>query len=685
MSFLAPALLAGLLAIAIPIVVHLVQRERRTVQEFPSLMFLRRIPTQSVRRRVIRHWPLLALRILALVLIALAFSRPFLRMGGASAAAAGGARHVVVLIDRSASMGYGDHWSRAQEAARRVIRTLGPGDGGTVVFFSTDVEIGARSESGSGGLLDAVDRARPGPGLTRIGPALRASAGLVESASATRREIVLISDFQKAGWDATSDVRLPAAVTFTPVSVAEPSTANAAIVGLALEQAAAPKGVLVTAQARVANHSAQPVTDRDIALEVDGHKVGAARVSVGPGAATTIAFAPFAVGGSTARVTARLAPDKLVADDVFYALLTVGARVPVLILESANPAPDASLYLARALEVAAAPGFAAQVARTDRVTPEEISGAAVIVLNDAPPPPGPAGRALASAVHEGAGLLVLLGERSTWSDPGFDLLPGKLGATVDRAGTGGGTLGYVDFSHPAFEIFRSPRSGDLTAARIFRYRVLAEPSKVLARFDDGGVAVAERKIDRGTVVAWTSTFDSYWNDFPLKPVFVPFVHATMQHLGRYSEPRPWYSVGDAFNPADAPPTVTPARRSAADARFTVVSPAGRTIEPVPGGTTAAVPLGETGFYEFRPSAVGAEPLVVAVNGAVGESDLAAMDPAELKARVTAATTGPAGAGANEMTAEERERRQSLWWYLLGAGLLVLALEAVVANRLPRVA
>ena len=106
------------------------------------------------------------------------------------------------------------------------------------------------------------------------------------------------------------------------------------------------------------------------------------------------------------------------------------------------------------------------------MTPEEIAAAAVVVLNDTAPPAGAAGRALASAVHAGAGLLVVLGERSAWTADNPDLLPGTLGAPVDRSGTSGGTLGFVDYSHPVFEIFSSPRSGDLTAARIFRYRAL---------------------------------------------------------------------------------------------------------------------------------------------------------------------------------------------------------------------
>ena len=112
MSFLTPFFLVGLGAIAIPVLIHLIQRERKRVIEFPSLMFVRRIPYQSVRRRRIRHWALLLMRVAAIALIAAAFARPFMPQSAVVAAAGGGAREIVILLDHSASMGYGDHWTR---------------------------------------------------------------------------------------------------------------------------------------------------------------------------------------------------------------------------------------------------------------------------------------------------------------------------------------------------------------------------------------------------------------------------------------------------------------------------------------------------------------------------------------------------------------------------------------------
>src|ERR1700747_3140858 len=101
MSFLAPLFLVASAAIAVPIFVHLIQRERKRVVEFPSLMFVQKIPYQSVQRRRIRHWFLLLMRAGATALIVAAFARPFFPRGAAATLAAmGGSRELVVLLDQ---------------------------------------------------------------------------------------------------------------------------------------------------------------------------------------------------------------------------------------------------------------------------------------------------------------------------------------------------------------------------------------------------------------------------------------------------------------------------------------------------------------------------------------------------------------------------------------------------------
>ena len=450
--------------------------------------------------------------------------------------------------------------------------------------------------------------------------------------------------------------------------------------------------------------------NREVSLEVDGHREDTRQVSAAPNGVETVAFAPFTIAGRPARVTARIAPDALPVDDAFHAVIEAGGRIPVLIVEATNPGPDASLYLARALAVGSEPGFETTVASVDRVTPEQIGAASVVILNDTRPPSGAAGRTLDARVRAGMGLLVAAGDRSSWPDDAPDLLPCKPGAPVDRSGTTGGALGFVDYGHPVFEVFAAPRSGDLTAARMFRYRPCepAQGATVVARFDDGIAALVERRVDAGTVLAWTSSLDSYWNDLALRPVFVPFVHQTMKHLGRYAEARDWRTVGETFDtgertigrgsPFDSPAGAAlaqgaPFRRRIGDAgspsvtlqRPTVLAPSGKTVEFADAARNTFT-LKEPGFYEVRREGEKAgEGAAVAVNVSVAESDLTSFDPAELSAAVTGGAAGAAAGALQPLTPEDDERRQSVWWFLLAAGAVLLAVEAVVAGRFPRIA
>ncbi len=174
MSFLTPLFLVGLAGLAIPVLIHLIQKERKNVVQFPSLMFLRRIPYQSVQRRRIRHWLLLLMRLAALALVVLAFARPFIRRTDAATAGATGAREVVILVDRSYSMGYGDRWQRAVNAARDAVSGLGASDRASIVFFSAGADVAVRSTADKGRLLAALAGVEPSAGATHYGPGAQA-------------------------------------------------------------------------------------------------------------------------------------------------------------------------------------------------------------------------------------------------------------------------------------------------------------------------------------------------------------------------------------------------------------------------------------------------------------------------------------------------------------------------------
>jgi hypothetical protein len=299
------------------------------------------------------------------------------------------------------------------------------------------------------------------------------------------------------------------------------------------------------------------------------------------------------------------------------------------------------------------------------------------LLNDAMMPPGLAGGVLKRYVERGGGLLVAFGEHSAWPATEADLLPGRLGAMVDRADGRGATLGFLDYSHPVFEVFKAPRSGDFSAARVLRYRALQpDPQdRVLARYDDGAVAAAERRIGTGRVIAWTTTLDDSWADLPRKPVYLPLVQQLARYLARYEQPSAWLTVGQVVD-------LSALLKSRTDR--VVVTPANERLR-VPSTEPGLLELSEQGIYEIRSATGGGRPDRIAVNLDPAESDLTPLDPQELVAAVTghAVQTAAETPAPALMKPEDAERRQGLWWYLLAAGLVLLAAEMAVSNYLSR--
>ena len=683
MAFLTPFFLLGLSAIAIPVLIHLIQREKKRVIEFPSLMFVRRIPYQSVRRRRIRHWALLLMRAAAIALIVAAFARPFIHQGTVAAAVGGGAREVVILLDQSASMGYGDHWSRARDAARAVVRGLGADDRATLVLFDKNAEENMRATSDRTRLEAAINAAHVGSGATRYGPALKLAESILSRSAIKRREAVLVSDFQRSGWSGSEEVRFPEGMTVSTVSVASPNSANLAVPSVTFARASFSGQERITVTAGLSNKGDEPLKDVPVTLTIDGHEIQTERATVAPHAAGSVTFAQFTLTGPNVRGSVRAGADLLPADNIFHFVLAPSEPVSLAIVDSGDRS-DGSLFLSKAQSIGTTPTFHVDVASASRVTPTAFDKRAVAVLNDTMFPPAGGGGVLKRFLERGGGLLVVTGDHTTWPPGEAELLPGRLGATVDRTSGRSGSLGYLDYSHPVFEVFKAPRSGDFSAAHVFRYRALQTlpTDRILARFDDGAIAAAERKVGAGRAIVWTSTLDDSWTDIGVKPIFLPLVHQLVRYLAHYEPATSWFTVGQVLD-------LTARAKGRADkSDRIVVTPSGERISQSSAGegSEGLLELNEQGVYEVRSSGAAAgRPEAIAVNLEPAESDLASIDPRELVAAVTGHATlvEAQPAQAQEMTREESERRQSLWWYLLMAGLLLLAAETVISNHLSR--
>lgn len=687
MSFLAPLFLAGLAAVAVPIFVHLIQRERRNVIEFPSLMFVRRIPYQSTERRRIHNWWLLMLRVAALLAIVAAFARPFLRVDPVRAAVSGD-REVVILLDRSASMGYGDRWERAKAEVSRVINDLSGTDRATLVLFDDSPEETVRATTDRGTLIAAVNAATVTSGATRFAPALRLAQSRMNASGSSRKEAFLVSDFQRSGWARQEEIQLPEGSTITPISVGTGETAGVSVTSVGIQRAPFSGAERVTITVGLSNRGADPVASLPVVLEIDGRAVETRPIGLEPNASGSVTFEPVTLAESNVQGVIRAGTDLLPQDNNFFFVLSPTRPVSVLIVQGDDASSRAGLFVKTALDLGRSPAFQTEIVEAASLSADRLAGRSLVIVNDAALS-STAAQLINAFVERGGGVFLVLGER-TPAAAGWPLLPGTLSAPVDRLALSGGALGFLDYSHAVFDEFKDPRNGSFANMRFLKYRGLAPAAgdQVLARFDDGAAAMVERRVGSGRVIAMTSTLDGSWNDAPRHAMYLPLLHEVAAYLARYEVSPAWQTVGRMFDISSPVGALVRdgqvgASGAAGGVRGVVVSPSGNQSALGTGGAES-ISLSEQGFYSVRLSGSGdRRPYAVAVNLAPEESDLAAIEPEAFLAGVTGR---PVAANAQALDLEpltpaDMEKRQSIWWFLLVGGLMALLAESFLSNHL----
>ena len=686
MGFLTPLFLIGLAGLAVPVLIHLTRHERGKPIRFPSLMFLDKIPFQETSKRRIRHWILLLMRLAALALLVAAFARPFVRGGRLAAVGGPGPEDVVVLLDNSWSMEMGDNWERAVSEARSVIGALRPRDRASLIVFSETPQLVHRSIPELPRILATLDTLRTTSLATRFAPAVKLAASTLAASTLARQRVVVISDFQRTAWSPDPDAKLAEGVVVETVVIEAGEIDNLALTDLELKRQSAGGRDRVTVEARLVN-TGEAAAGAEVTLTVDETDLETVTVMVGAGGAEPVAFAPFTLTAPFTRGEVRLggvAGEGLVQDNTLSFVASPGGDLQVVVADPLGPG-DSNLYLRGALGIAEGAGFETSVTR-GLPGDSELPGTEVVILNGGPFPGGSEGDRLRAFVEDGGGLLMALGERSSVPSVHQEFLPATVGAVAEGAGER--RIGFVDYDHAIFEAFRGPRSGDFSQAVFYRTRSLTETDgQVLARFDDGTPALVEGRRGRGRVLLWASGLDRFWNDLPLQPVYLPFVHRVTRHLGGRGEVLPWHLAGSTVNLAGL-----------AETAGSWEIPEGAVAMEPGGGAVALDParplleLDRRGIWEIRPPGQRPDhPLALAVNVDVSESDLSRMDVEAFAVSVGGAAgasqSNPAGenpsAGTVDIREEDYEKSQSFWRYLLAAAFLLMASETALSNGLSR--
>jgi hypothetical protein len=699
MNFLAPWFLLGALAVAGPILFHLIRRAARERVPFSSLMFLRPTLPRVTRRRKLEHLWLLLLRCLALVLLATAFGRPFFSKDISLPTSPAEARQIVLLMDTSASMRREGLWARARALAESYLDKATPADRFAIMTFDRQPRVlvsFAEWSSGSADQRSGLARQRlaatqPGWMNTQLGLALTSAAEQLMNDSPAapaiaRRQVVLISDLQEgAKLDGLQGHDWPTGVK---VGVERVEPARKGNAGLEILAGSGPKtGEEDTVHVRVANSRDSRQEKFQLAWRTGSGSSAPMDIYLPPGQSRT--FTAPKLPSATTSAELRLSGDGETFGGVSYYAAPEFERVGVAWfgMESINDPEKLRYYVERVFPEA--PRQRVQVIRpytNSTFSPALLEQAAFAVIADklAPDEIAPVRDWLARGK---SALLVLTDAQMA---PTLSALAGLPELQITEAGGDYSLLGEIDFSHPIFAPFAEPRFSDFTHIHFWKHRrweiPAGAPAHVLAKFDDGSPALAQLSIGKGNLLVLASGWNPTDSQLAVSSKFPPLMQRMLDWSGAASPMRYQFLTGDAIPGSAAVPAASPGLAGGTPALPGAEwqKPDGRKLS-----LRADAPFTETDQPGIYTATVSGKQHRYAVNLPLDESRTAPIAPDEL-ARLGvplqfAAETSVAQTQARQRHLQEAEleNRQKLWRWLIGGVLAVTLLEITLGGRLAR--
>ncbi|MBW2188142.1 MAG: BatA and WFA domain-containing protein [Deltaproteobacteria bacterium] len=607
MGFGLPWALAGLVAVAIPVIAHLLRRQKLPKQTLPTIAFLHRIhATRAARLRVVDMLLLItrALLVMALVLVAAAPYRV------AQSSLLDRQHALAIVFDDSMSMAAIHEGKtlieRAADSSIEQLERLPEGSEVSVVLSGKPPRVWVRRRTDlemAATVLDEIDpRSTRGDALC---DAVRIAVELLLESELSDRRLLVLSDFapgtraDECEWQ-TRGIR----VVFETVSTPNPDNRRIASVEVLGERESGEGMRLEVEIAGTVTPTPQKIRLRQKGQETYETPVEA--IDGGGGAVLTIP-----AGSTDAVVELRLDPDDVLPADNVRGVLLGSDTVHVLLVDG-DPHPDPrkreTAFLSHALGVAPRIGrsFAVETLDAQDLSESAIIRSDVLVL--------------ANATLDEKWLPLIQrfvsGGGSLWITAGDRINPRAYGSVLRELLPGRYTATRMEARPVSLQSTALP---ELAQAKVQGRTPIAETALdaiVTARFSDGSPAMVEHRYRSGRVAMFATTVDDAWTDLPYQPVFVPFVLDTLSRLAGRTDH------------AVEPHSAVSLPGSTSSQRIQVVTPTGRTVDLAEADRVSFRDTGEIGAYRVLVNGVHGARFAFVVNAPPGESDLVSNGPPE---------------------------------------------------------
>lgn len=678
------------LGIAVPILVHLLNKARPRKLPWAAMELLQRTSQQRSRKIKLEDLFIMALRCLALLLAALAMMRLVFTNDGSFFS--GAPRELILAVDASYSMNHGQFESRIDLAKKRAVEAvenLPVGSKLSLVTLGREPEVLFRhSDPDLDTLKRRLDSMEVHPSRLSLDTALSSIGYLLDESDLANKEVLFLTDGQHASWEALpratldrfAELQKVAAISVVPLS--DGSSENLSVSGLHVVSGVRRAGGFASLSATVTNHGQRPAST-SLLLTHNGQGVDVLQVGpIEPGEGQLVRLGSQLEDAGPNRFEVSIDPDNLPEDNATYLAIEVPEKLKVLIIEGRN---REARYLELALRLQRSGyshGLNPTILPSSSVGAGDIEGADVIILANVGDLPDESIESLGEQVRLGAGLLVYAGDQmDAFAAERMlgNLMPLTFGASVDPEA---GEAHQLRVSAQSHRISRElgRLEAELSDCIVRGYHELepATQANVLLNLSNGNPLLLTQAAGKGKVAFFATGPGRSWSTLPLNPAGPILFHLLLDELSSGGTQRS-FKVGESLA------VEVPAGSLGAEPKL--LHPGGQTSVPrreegLQDDNGIQLSLGvatEPGFYELD-SGSNTDFEVLAVNVDPQESAIRPASIEELKAELQG--TGVRIAG-EEGDGEGTQRQTLLGSYLALAALLIMILQAALSTELTR--
>jgi hypothetical protein len=554
MTFLNPAILFGLLAASIPIVLHFLNLRKLKKIEFSTLAFLKELQKTKIKRIKLKQWLLLLLRIAIIIFLVMAFARPTVKnfsVGNSSSAKT----TAVIIIDNTFSMSVvtenGSYLNQTKRIAKNLLNNFQDSD--EIILFGVGnlSDEAAQSTTNNKQLTKQIDELEISLVSKTLNESVVKAAQVLYQSKNFNKEVYLLTDFQKGRiYNSPKELADLSRMIDEPtriflVDVGGKETVNLGIEELIPNNQIFEIGKTISLSTRVKNYSTQSISNSVASLFVNGRRSAQQSLNLAGGEVKEISFETTLADTGLVDITAELEDDEILQDNKRYFSVYVPDKISLLILTDLK---DDAKFIKLAVE-----DPLKKISVTTNITSQLPSlnlknYDAVILIGSEK---NSDWKNLVDYVNRGGKVIIMPGSQSTLPNiqklcEAINIPPptnsiGKINSQESPV-----QFEKIDFQNPFFaDLFENKKQPQIESPGIYYYFKTFPGGKgksIISMFDNSAF-LSEYKVGKGKMFLFNSAPVLSWNDFPLKGFFAPLINKLILYSASKTKEQNNYLAG----------------------------------------------------------------------------------------------------------------------------------------------